>query len=139
MWTTMPSTSSPFAIGSKFRRQTSYSMNCMKPRSSPNWTSPLTNIKLGWRTLQRQLSAHHGHYKFVVMSFKLINTPATLQAIMNSLFTDNLGKFMVIFFDNILIYNDSLLDHIHHLLTIFNLLQANCFSVWRKKCSFQVD
>jgi hypothetical protein len=46
-----------------------------------------------------------GHYKFVVVTFRLTNAPITFMCLMNGVFIDLLDKFVIVFLDNILIYS----------------------------------
>jgi hypothetical protein len=79
---------------------------------------------------------HHGHFEFLVMPFGLSNAPSTFQALMNSVLGPFLRKFVLVFFDDILIYSHSWTEHMQHLKTILNVLLANHLHVKHSKCSF---
>lgn len=82
---------------------------------------------------------YHGHYEFKVMPFGLTNASSTFQATMNDLFQPFLWKFVVVFFDDILVYSTSLVLHPDHLKTIFATLSQSKFFLSRSKCLFSQE
>ncbi|GJZ20014.1 reverse transcriptase [Tanacetum coccineum] len=79
---------------------------------------------------------HDGHYEFLVMPFGLTNAPSTFQATMNRLFSPYLRKFVIVFFDDILVYSTTLTAHLEHLECVLNCLQEYQFYVKKSKCVF---
>lgn len=79
---------------------------------------------------------HHGHYEFKVIPFGLCNAPSSFQAIMNVIFRPYLRHFIIVFFDDILIYSLTFDDHVAHLKQTFRVLLDNQFVLKLSKCSF---
>ena len=51
---------------------------------------------------KKTFRTRYGHYAFVVVPFGLTNVPATFMCLMNSVFSRNLDKFVLVFLDDIL-------------------------------------
>ena len=70
------------------------------------------------------------------MPFGLTNAPSTFQSLMNDIFRRYLHKFVLVFFDDILVYGRTWNDHLAHLQEAFGILQKNHMFVKWSKCSF---
>jgi hypothetical protein len=65
---------------------------------------------------------HSGQYKFRVMAFELSGAPATFHKAMNSTLHPVLRKFVLVFFEDILIYSRSFEEHVRHVRIVWKLL-----------------
>ncbi|KAL0351494.1 UNVERIFIED_CONTAM: Retrovirus-related Pol polyprotein from transposon [Sesamum calycinum] len=70
------------------------------------------------------------------MPFGLTNAPSTFQALMNKDFQPYLRKFILVFFDDILVYSRSWGDHLVQLRQTLEVLRRNQLLVKRNKCQF---
>ncbi len=67
-------------------------------------------------------STTSGHYKYLVMPFRLSNSFSVFQAFINDVFRDMLNRWVIVYIDDILIYSDSYKDHIKHVRLVLQRL-----------------
>jgi hypothetical protein len=78
----------------------------------------------------------HGHFEFLIMLLGLTNTPSTFQALMNHILKPFIRKFVLVFFDDILVFSISWSGHLQHVKQVFQALQEHNFVLKQSKCSF---
>jgi hypothetical protein len=65
--------------------------------------------------LKTAFTTRYNLYEYLVMSFGLTNAPAHFIYLMNSVFMPELGNFIVVFIDDILVYSKTMEEHKEHL------------------------
>ena len=89
-----------------------------------------------WKTAFR---TRYGHFEYLVMPFGLTNAPASMQAYANDCLRDYLDLFCIVYLDDILIYSNTLEEHISHVRQVLTRLREFGLSCKLEKCEFHTS
>jgi hypothetical protein len=79
---------------------------------------------------------HEGHYEFFVIPFGLCNTPLTFQSLVNHVFRSFLCHFVLVYFDDTLIYSKTCTTYLAHVDQVLHLLSKHQLFLKKSKCAF---
>ncbi|KAI2655924.1 Transposon Tf2-9 polyprotein [Labeo rohita] len=98
----------------------------------------LIRIRAGdeWKTA---FSTTSGHYEYRVMPFGLANSPSYFQAFVNDVFRDMLGRWVIVYIDDILIFSNSYAEHVQHVRAVLQRLIQHKLFAKEEKCQFHQE
>ena len=76
-------------------------------------------------------------YECRILCFGLTNAPGTFQNIMNNVLKDVIGKFVLVYLDDIIVYSKNQKEHYKHLEVVVQLLREHQLYANMAKCKFK--
>ena len=89
-----------------------------------------------WKT---KFKTNEGLYEWLAMPFRLSNAPSTFMRLMNEMLKEFIGNFVIVYLDDILIFNKTKEEHFRHVRSVLEKLQQNKLLINLKKCTFSKE
>jgi hypothetical protein len=85
-----------------------------------------------WKTT---FKTNEGLYEWLVMSFGLMNSSSMFMRLMNEVLKDFIGKILIVYLDEILVFRNTEEEHLRHLKMVLRRLQQEKLFINLRKCS----
>ena len=85
------------------------------------------------------VSTPDGNMVSLVLQMGDCNAPATYQSLMNYVFSPYIGRFLDVYLDDVIIYSDTLEEHVNHCKLAMDILNKEKLYLSKKKLRFLPD
>jgi transposase InsO family protein len=105
--------------------------------SKMDWLSGFYQVRMDEKAVPfTAFSAAGKQWEFLVMPMGMCNSPSTFQRFTRSIFGPEFDQFLLIYFDDFLVFSETQEQHLHHLDKVLSKLKQCGFLLKASKCSF---